>query len=112
MSGEVGPKGSQGPPGTKDGFLFTKHSQKTLVPACPPGSKRVYFGYSLLFINGNNRGHGQDLGMKHRQTIHTTTHAHTDACNANRHGWYCGNTFTYTTVMSADFHSLCALVCL
>ncbi len=110
MSGEVGPKGSKGPPGTKDGFLFTKHSQKTSVPACPSGSKHVYVGYSLLFINGNNRGHGQDLGMKHRQNIHTTTHAHVDAHNANRHR--CGNTFTYTTVMSADFHSLCALVCL
>uniref|UniRef100_A0A8C1IA79 Collagen IV NC1 domain-containing protein n=1 Tax=Cyprinus carpio TaxID=7962 RepID=A0A8C1IA79_CYPCA len=60
--GEVGPKGSQGPPGSRDGFFFTKHSQRISVPACPPESKLVYSGYSLLFINGNNRAHGQDLG--------------------------------------------------
>jgi len=79
LPGEVGAKGAQGPPGQKlgngkrDGFIFTRHSQTTDVPDCPCGSKRLYIGYSLLFINGNNFGHGQDLGMKHRQNIHTTT---------------------------------------
>ncbi|KAF0030983.1 hypothetical protein F2P81_017714 [Scophthalmus maximus] len=46
----------------KDGFLFTRHSQNLFVPSCPAGSNEVYSGYSLLFINGNNRAHGQDLG--------------------------------------------------
>uniref|UniRef100_A0A3Q3SQ84 Collagen IV NC1 domain-containing protein n=1 Tax=Mastacembelus armatus TaxID=205130 RepID=A0A3Q3SQ84_9TELE len=66
--GTVGIKGIRGPPGpceeTRKGgsFLFTKHSQRHLIPECPTGSERVYSGYSLLFINGNNRAHGQDLG--------------------------------------------------
>lgn len=42
--------------------MFTKHSQELSVPQCPPGSSSLYDGYSLLFINGNNRAHGQDLG--------------------------------------------------
>lgn len=77
LSGEVGRKGAIGHQGpmanaTRDGFLFTKHSQKVNVPACPNGSRRLYDGYSLLFIHGNNRGHGQDLGMKRSQTYTQT----------------------------------------
>lgn len=66
--GPVGAKGAPGQPGPskdppkKDGFLFTKHSQELLPPECPPGCSEMYRGYSLLFINGNNRAHGQDLG--------------------------------------------------
>lgn len=66
--GPPGPKGIQGLPGPcvdnpeKDSFLFTRHSQNLFVPRCPPGTNKVYSGYSLLFINGNNRAHGQDLG--------------------------------------------------
>lgn len=68
LRGPVGTKGVLGPPGPcrdtpeKDGFLFTRHSQNLFVPSCPAGSNEVYSGYSLLFINGNNRAHGQDLG--------------------------------------------------
>ncbi|XP_016334966.1 collagen alpha-1(IV) chain-like [Sinocyclocheilus anshuiensis] len=44
-----------------DSFLPSIVRQQ--LPDCPPESKHVYFGYSLLFINGNNCGHGQDLGV-------------------------------------------------
>lgn len=66
--GGLGRKGGRGLPGTngelpkRDGFLFTRHSQSLQIPECPAASGRVYIGYSLLFINGNNRAHGQDLG--------------------------------------------------
>lgn len=66
--GAIGRKGVKGRPGPcsdtpeKNGFLFTRHSQKLFIPDCPAGSSQVYSGYSLLFINGNNRAHGQDLG--------------------------------------------------
>lgn len=58
----MGRPGSDGNPPEKDGFLFTRHSQNLYIPSCPAGSREVYSGYSLLFINGNNRAHGQDLG--------------------------------------------------
>lgn len=32
------------------------------MPDCPHGTSRIYSGYSFLFINGNERAHGQDLG--------------------------------------------------
>ncbi|CAL8345266.1 unnamed protein product [Merluccius merluccius] len=45
-----------------DSFLIAKHSQNTSVPGCPPGATFIYDGYSLLFINANEKAHGQDLG--------------------------------------------------
>lgn len=65
--GTQGRKGIRGPPGgyisgRSDSFLFTRHSQRQQVPQCPEGSSFIYSGYSLVYINGNSRGHGQDLG--------------------------------------------------
>lgn len=66
----VGPKGFGGPPGTPGppgpilptGFMLVRHSQMTTVPQCPPGSTRLWDGYSLLYLEGNERAHSQDLG--------------------------------------------------
>ncbi|NXK78972.1 CO4A3 protein, partial [Amazona guildingii] len=44
------------------GFIFTRHSQSTRIPSCPHGTSQLYVGYSLLFVQGNERAHGQDLG--------------------------------------------------
>uniref|UniRef100_A0A3Q4G0A3 Collagen IV NC1 domain-containing protein n=1 Tax=Neolamprologus brichardi TaxID=32507 RepID=A0A3Q4G0A3_NEOBR len=69
--GNPGPRGSdgpQGPPGVPGsvsaahGFLITRHSQTTDDPECPTGTKFIYNGYSLLYVQGNERAHGQDLG--------------------------------------------------
>lgn len=72
-----GPPGSDGLPGLKgkpgdrgtpasgtrmQGFVFTRHSQSTATPACPEGTRPLYSGFSLLFVQGNERAHGQDLG--------------------------------------------------
>lgn len=32
------------------------------VPSCPEGTTTIYDGYSLLYVQGNERAHGQDLG--------------------------------------------------
>lgn len=65
MLGAKGIPGRSGPcrdtPET-DAFMFTRHSQNIFIPECPAGSTAMFSGYSLLFINGNNRAHGQDLG--------------------------------------------------
>lgn len=64
--GNKGPRGQPGEipvPPKKSGFLFSRHSQNRTVPQCPNGSSFIYSGYSLLFINGYSRAHGQDLGM-------------------------------------------------
>ncbi|KAJ4919730.1 hypothetical protein JOQ06_024426, partial [Pogonophryne albipinna] len=65
--GFPGNKGPQGLPGVGgpsyfDSFLIAKHSQNTSIPDCPYGTTFIYSGYSFLFINGNERAHGQDLG--------------------------------------------------
>lgn len=65
-----------GPPGTPSvdhGFLVTRHSQTIDDPQCPPGTKILYHGYSLLYVQGNERAHGQDLGETARHAcIHLT----------------------------------------
>uniref|UniRef100_A0A667Z1G7 Collagen IV NC1 domain-containing protein n=1 Tax=Myripristis murdjan TaxID=586833 RepID=A0A667Z1G7_9TELE len=66
--GPPGSDGPQGPPGlpgtasTAHGFLITRHSQGQDVPFCPDGTNMIYDGYSLLYVQGNERAHGQDLG--------------------------------------------------
>lgn len=40
-----------------------RHSQSTIVPDCPPGQARLWDGYSLLYIEGNEKAHHQDLGF-------------------------------------------------
>ncbi|MEQ2313979.1 hypothetical protein AMECASPLE_007436 [Ameca splendens] len=71
QKGNPGPPGSdgpQGPPGipgsvsAAHGFLVTRHSQTEVAPDCPLGTSPIYDGYSLLYVQGNERAHGQDLG--------------------------------------------------
>lgn len=47
------------------GFLVTRHSQAVDIPLCPYGTRLIYDGYSLLYVQGNERSHGQDLGEEH-----------------------------------------------
>ena len=79
IDGPVGPPGLQGPPGfpglkgeqgapcdiTPDyltGILLVKHSQSQSVPTCDRGHIQLWEGYSLLFTDGDERAHSQDLG--------------------------------------------------
>ena len=60
--GEPGPQGLTGPtPPT--GYLLVRHSQSTEVPSCPLGQTKLWDGYSLLYIEGNEKSHHQDLGQ-------------------------------------------------
>ena len=43
--------------------LCCRHSQTVDIPDCPGGTARMWEGYSLLFIMGNERAVGQDLGQ-------------------------------------------------
>uniref|UniRef100_A0A8C5RPA3 Collagen IV NC1 domain-containing protein n=1 Tax=Laticauda laticaudata TaxID=8630 RepID=A0A8C5RPA3_LATLA len=63
--GPEGIPGTMGPPGSPSvahGFLVTRHSQTTEEPSCPFGTRLMFYGYSLLYVQGNQRAHGQDLG--------------------------------------------------
>ena len=44
------------------GQLVVRHSQTIEIPACPPGMAKLWDGYSLLYMEGSERAHGQDLG--------------------------------------------------
>lgn len=65
QDGLNGRDGVDGPPGTSviyHSYFLTRHSQTTEIPDCPYGLQKMWDGYSLLFIQGNERPHGQDLG--------------------------------------------------
>ncbi|XP_068456104.1 collagen alpha-4(IV) chain-like [Clinocottus analis] len=71
--GFAGPQGIPGPPGdpgsrgqgeaSPSGFLLTIHSQSVQVPQCPEGSSRLWAGYSLVYLEGQEKAHSQDLGQ-------------------------------------------------
>lgn len=65
----TGPKGAAGLPCEQPedyltGILMVKHSQTADVPKCFPGQIELWNGYSLLYIEGNERAHNQDLGIR------------------------------------------------
>lgn len=70
IQGPQGPPGNPGPPGEPcypepdymTGILLVKHSQTSAPPTCEPGHHKLWDGYSLLFIEGNEKAHNQDLG--------------------------------------------------
>lgn len=66
-TGFPGPPGDRGKPGqTPDvtmGFLLVKHSQKKEPPSCPPNMQQLWIGYSLLYMEGQERAYSQDLGI-------------------------------------------------
>jgi len=43
--------------------MLVIHSQTTSIPRCPAGSSKMWDGYSLLYLEGNEKAHSQDLGM-------------------------------------------------
>lgn len=68
--GEPGPPGAPGDPGPKgfglgylSGFLLVLHSQTDGEPTCPAGMPRLWTGYSLLYLEGQEKAHNQDLGL-------------------------------------------------
>lgn len=91
----VGPRGYPGPPGPDGipghigppgpssmdhGFLVTRHSQTVDVPQCPDGTTLIYDGYSLLYVQGNERSHGQDLGQHSNHTVHIIINVENSCC--------------------------------
>lgn len=65
--GAAGLKGDAGQPCSSapdylTGILLVKHSQSEEVPRCEPGHTKLWDGYSLLYVDGNDYPHNQDLG--------------------------------------------------
>lgn len=65
--GAAGPPGKPGPVGLPGGdylmgILLVRHSQSSTVPTCFNGMTQLWDGYSLLYIEGNEKSHNQDLG--------------------------------------------------
>ena len=63
--GRPGPAGLPGESGIgilNHGYFITRHSQTALLAECPFGTDKMWDGYSLLYLQGNERAHGQDLG--------------------------------------------------
>lgn len=63
--GRPGIPGLPGMPGrsVSVGYLLVKHSQNEQTPMCPVGMSKLWDGYSLLYMEGQEKAHNQDLGM-------------------------------------------------
>lgn len=62
--GNPGTTGLPGMPGrsVSVGYLLVKHSQSEEKPMCPVGMSKLWDGYSLLYFEGQEKAHNQDLG--------------------------------------------------
>lgn len=66
--GEAGNPGEPGPPGEPGesvqfvGNYIVRHSQSTTPPTCPHDMTELWKGYSMLYVQGHDTSHGQDLG--------------------------------------------------
>ncbi|KAK6058552.1 c-terminal tandem repeated domain in type 4 procollagen [Cooperia oncophora] len=56
------PKGEPGQPGWPGEKGYAWITWETHVPSCPQGATPLWTGYSLLYVQGNGRSSGQDLG--------------------------------------------------
>uniref|UniRef100_A0A8C4WAB4 Collagen type IV alpha 2 chain n=1 Tax=Gopherus evgoodei TaxID=1825980 RepID=A0A8C4WAB4_9SAUR len=63
--GRPGNPGIPGMPGrsVNIGYLLVKHSQSEQEPMCPVGMNKLWSGYSLLYFEGQEKAHNQDLGL-------------------------------------------------
>uniref|UniRef100_A0A8D0AKV2 Collagen IV NC1 domain-containing protein n=1 Tax=Sander lucioperca TaxID=283035 RepID=A0A8D0AKV2_SANLU len=59
--GFTGPQGHRG--ALRSGFLLVIHSQSVQVPQCPEDSSQLWLGYSLVYLEGQEKAHTQDLGQ-------------------------------------------------
>lgn len=75
VAGEPGMIGDRGYDGRTEnlnlGFLLVIHSQSVHVPTCPRDMSRLWDGYSLLYLEGQERAHPQDLGTQTYCTYRT-----------------------------------------
>lgn len=67
IPGLQGLKGASGAPCTSapdylTGILLVKHSQSEELPQCEAGHVKIWDGYSLLYVDGNDYPANQDLG--------------------------------------------------
>lgn len=70
LDGRQGLEGAKGDAGAScrdapdylTGILLVKHSQTQEIPTCDPGHDKLWDGYSLLYVDGNDYPHNQDLG--------------------------------------------------
>ena len=46
-------------------YVYSRHSQSSMIPLCPPGSEQLWDGYSLLHTEDEGRAQVQDLGYYH-----------------------------------------------
>ena len=43
--------------------MLVRHSQSSVIPRCEPDEELLWDGYSLLYLEGNEKSHHQDLGL-------------------------------------------------
>lgn len=56
------------------GTLVVRHSQSVSTPSCEAGQFKLWEGYSLLYVEGNEKSHHQDLGTAFYMYLLSTTY--------------------------------------
>lgn len=95
LPGQPGPTGIIGKAATGEGYHLVVHSQSTKIPDCPLNLTRLWTGYSLLYVQGHDTSHGQDLGASGSCMRRFTTMPYL-FCNINQQCYYASrNDYSY-----------------
>ena len=87
------------------GQMLVRHSQSSSIPLCGPGEVKLRDGYSLLYIEGNEKAHHQDLGIS--LTHNFCKCLFLTQCNHLGKPGSCVNRFNTMPFMVCDFNDVC-----
>ena len=86
------------------GQMLVRHSQSSSIPLCGPGENKLWDGYSLLYMEGNEKAHHQDLGGDRDK--HISSKCHYDNHHAGKAG-SCVHRFNTMPFLFCDFNDVC-----
>ena len=96
--------------------MLVRHSQTSNVPRCEPGELQLWDGYSLLYLEGNEKSHHQDLGISfvHHLKIYLELIYGNHSSNITKHFFNvkgsagsCVQRFNTMPFLFCDFNDVC-----
>jgi len=88
---------------------YCRHSQNRYKTDCPTGTRKMWDGFSLAYVQGNGKAHGQELGIVDK--IDVVFFADLLSCGCCAISWKAGCILLLKAYMSTVLSSWQILTC-